>query len=590
MTVRIQPVIADPDAARATVSLLHQLPDAEAAAPIGDSVALLDHLATLAGAGVAELPEVLLVHERIGPVPALELIRDVALRFPAVGTVLVTADTSPAGYSAAMDAGARGVVGLPLAYEELAARVQAAAQWSGGVRRHLGAAAGPEAFGGPGGTLVTVSGAKGGVGTTVAAVQLALAARAAGRHVALADLDLQSGDIASYLDVQFRRSVADLAGIKDISPRVLQDAVFTHHTGLGLLLAPSEGERGEDVDDRAARQTLSALRSRYDVVVLDCGSQVTTPNAAAVELADIALLVTTPDVISVRGAKRMLRLWDRLQIRKAEDTVVLVNRLTKNTEIQPSIIARATGTTVARTAVPAAFKELQPLVDAGRLQDLEQRSTVRQALWAVAGELGLTVVPDQGAPGGPPAHGGGAQRALGAGAGPGAVGAGGRGAPAPQVAPPGAQPALPPGTPGGPGGPAPGPGAAPGPAPGRGGRRRGDRGDRGDRGQVSVEFAGMLPLIALVLVVVWQFVLVGYTYSLAGNAADMAARAAAVGDDPVAAAEEDLPDAWDASVSVGSSDGVTTATVDLKVPVLFPGGLNFPFTVSGTAGATDEGG
>lgn len=579
MTVRIQPVIADPDAARATVSLLHQLPDAEPAAPIGDSVALLDHLATLAGTGVAELPEVLLVHERIGSVPALELIRDVALRFPAVGTVLVTADTSPAGYSAAMDAGARGVVGLPLAYEELAARVQAAAQWSGGVRRHLGAATGPEAFGGPGGTLVTVSGAKGGVGTTVAAVQLALAARAAGRHVALADLDLQSGDVASYLDVQFRRSVADLAGIKDISPRVLQDAVFTHHTGLGLLLAPSEGERGEDVDDRAARQTLSALRSRYDVVVLDCGSQVTTPNAAAVELADVALLVTTPDVISVRGAKRMLRLWDRLQIRKAEDTVVLVNRLTRNTEIQPSIIARATGTTVARTAVPAAFKELQPLVDAGRLQDLEQKSTVRQALWAVAGELGLTVVPDQagagpgaGAAGGPGAHGGAAQRALGAGAGPGAVAAGGRGAgPAPQVAPPGAKPALPPGAPGA-------------PAPGRGGRRW------GDRGQVSVEFAGMLPLIALVLVVVWQFVLVGYTYSLAGNAADMAARAAAVGDDPAAAAEEDLPEAWDASVSVGTSNGVTTATVDLKVPVLFPGGLDFPFTVSGTAGATDEGG
>lgn len=582
MTVRIQPVIADPDAARATVSLLHQLPDAEAAAPIGDSVALLDHLATLGGTGVAELPEVLLVHERIGPVPALELIRDVALRFPAVGTVLVTADTSPAGYSAAMDAGARGVAGLPLGYEELAARVQAAAQWSAGVRRHLGAATGPEAFGGPGGTLVTVSGAKGGVGTTVAAVQLALAARAAGRQVALADLDLQSGDIASYLDVQFRRSVADLAGIKDISPRVLQDAVFTHHTGLGLLLAPSEGERGEDVDDRAARQTLSALRSRYDVVVLDCGSQVTTPNAAAVELADVALLVTTPDVISVRGAKRMLRLWDRLQIRKAEDTVVLVNRLTRNTEIQPSIIARATGTTVARTAVPAAFKELQPLVDAGRLQDLEQRSTVRQALWTVAGELGLTVVPDQpgpGAAGGQGTHGGGAQRALGAGAGPGAP-AGGRGAgPAPQVAPPGAKPALPPGAPE-----APGPGAARGPAPGRGGRRW------GDRGQVSVEFAGMLPLIALALVVVWQFVLVGYTYSLAGNAADMAARAAAVGGSAEDAAEEDLPDAWDASVSVGSSNGVTTATVDLKVPVLFPGGLNFPFTVSGTAGATDEGG
>lgn len=82
----------------------------------------------------------MLVHERIGPTPALELIREVALRFPAVGVVLITTDAGPALFSAAMDAGARGIVGLPLGYDELAARVQAAAQWSAGVRVHLGAA------------------------------------------------------------------------------------------------------------------------------------------------------------------------------------------------------------------------------------------------------------------------------------------------------------------------------------------------------------------------------------------------------------------------------------------------------------------
>lgn len=105
------------------------------------------------------------------------------------------------------------------------------------MRRHLVSGT-PELYAGPGGTVVTVTGAKGGVGATVTAVQLALAARASGRDVALVDLDLQSGDVASYLDVQFRRSIADLAGISDINPRVLQDAVYTHDTGLGLLLAP----------------------------------------------------------------------------------------------------------------------------------------------------------------------------------------------------------------------------------------------------------------------------------------------------------------------------------------------------------------
>ncbi|MEV5799149.1 AAA family ATPase [Streptomyces collinus] len=387
MPTRILPAGADPDAVRSLTTLLSQLPDAEPQPPVGDSTQLVDTLARSAAESVDELPEVVVVHERIGPVPALELIREVALRFPAVGVILVTTDASPGLFAAAMDSGARGLVSLPLSYEELASRVQAVAQWSTGVRRHLGH--GADVLGGAGGTVVTVSGAKGGVGATVTAVQLALAAQASGRATALVDLDLQTGDVASYLDVQFRRSVVDLATITDISHRVLADAVFRHDTGLALLLAPAEGERGEEVTDRAARQVVSALRSRYEVVVVDCGAQLGGASAAAVEMADAALLVTTPDVVAVRAAKRTVRMWDRLQIRKAEETTVIVNRHSRATEIQPALVQRITGTAVARTAVPANFKELQGVVDAGRLHELDSRSTVKQALWALAGELGL---------------------------------------------------------------------------------------------------------------------------------------------------------------------------------------------------------
>ncbi|MFB0616668.1 CpaE family protein [Streptomyces sp. AGS-58] len=387
MPTRILPAGADPDAVRSLITLLSQLPDAEPQPPAGDSTQLVDTLARLAAESVEELPEVVVVHERIGPVPALELIREIALRFPAVGVVLVTTDASPGLFAAAMDAGARGLVALPLSYEELAGRVQAVAQWSTGVRRHLGH--GADVTGGAGGTVVTVSGAKGGTGATLTAVQLALAAQASGRATALLDLDLQTGDIASYLDIQFRRSVVDLAAITDISPRVLADAVFRHDTGLALLLAPGEGERGEEVTDRATRQIVSALRARYEIVVVDCGSQLSGAGAVAVEMADTALLVTTPDAIAVRAAKRTVRMWDRLQIRKAEETTVVVNRQARNTEIQPALIQRITGTALARTAVPANFRELQGVVDAGRVHELDGRSTVKQALWALAGELGL---------------------------------------------------------------------------------------------------------------------------------------------------------------------------------------------------------
>ncbi|BBC33286.1 TadE-like protein [Streptomyces graminofaciens] len=536
MTIRILPAAGDVDSASALTTLLGQLADAEPAPPVPDSTALLDTLARLAAESLDELPEVVLVHERIGPVPALDLVRDLVLRFPAVGVVLITSDTSTGVLTAAMDSGARGIVNLPLSYEALAERVQAAAAWSAGMRRHLGSNT-PELYTGPGGTVVTVSGAKGGVGATVTAVQLALAARASGRTVALLDFDLQSGDVASYLDVQFRRSVADLAGITDINPRVLQEAVYAHDTGVSLLLAPGEGERGEEVTDRVARQVLGTLRSRHDVVIVDCGSQMNAATAAAVETADHALLLVTPDVVAVRAAKRMVRLWDRLQIRKAEETLTVVNRHTRGTELQPSLVEKVTGTKVARNAVPAAFKDLQSVVDAGRLQDLDARSTVKQALWALAGELELVAAPEGG---------------------------------------------------------------------GGGGRRRKASSDRGalvlrrkggDRGSSTLEFAGIFPLLLVVMTILWQCALYGYTYSLAGNAADEAARAAtaayAVDGDVAGACQsaggQNLPGAWSGADIDCDVDGpVMRARVSADVPLFFPG-FDAGWSVDGEAGAALEG-
>ncbi|MFH9421389.1 TadE/TadG family type IV pilus assembly protein [Streptomyces sp. NPDC017529] len=126
--------------------------------------------------------------------------------------------------------------------------------------------------------------------------------------------------------------------------------------------------------------------------------------------------------------------------------------------------------------------------------------------------------------------------------------------------------------------------------------RAGRPGPADDRGQVSVELLGLAPLILATLVLVWQFVLVGYTYTLAAHSADKGARAgtAAETDGPgacMAAAKEDLPGAWQggAEISCGAEGGLWKARVGLRVPVLFPGAGDFPWTVKGTAGAAEEG-
>ncbi|MEW2611593.1 pilus assembly protein [Streptomyces sp. NPDC047880] len=105
----------------------------------------------------------------------------------------------------------------------------------------------------------------------------------------------------------------------------------------------------------------------------------------------------------------------------------------------------------------------------------------------------------------------------------------------------------------------------------------------------------MTPTIIVTLIALWQAVLVGYTFVLAGNAADEAVRegTAATRGTRQAACEEaglrHLSDAWRSGAEVTCGGiGYVTADVDLEVPVLFPGTLSFGFTVNGHAGAVEE--
>ncbi|MFD7080392.1 MULTISPECIES: TadE/TadG family type IV pilus assembly protein [unclassified Streptomyces] len=117
------------------------------------------------------------------------------------------------------------------------------------------------------------------------------------------------------------------------------------------------------------------------------------------------------------------------------------------------------------------------------------------------------------------------------------------------------------------------------------------RAARRDRGQVAVEFVGMVPLILLLVAAVWECVLIGYAFSLAGNAADEAARVGAVhGDGACAdAAGRHIGGAWHMEVICGESGDVYKATVRLNLPVFFPGlDIGTPITGEGGSAKEDE--
>ena len=124
--------------------------------------------------------------------------------------------------------------------------------------------------------------------------------------------------------------------------------------------------------------------------------------------------------------------------------------------------------------------------------------------------------------------------------------------------------------------------------------RRGIPAGERDRGQTVIEFVGVVPLILLLLVALWQCALVGYTFVLAGNAADEGARAGAAaeqGGDGLcqAAALHEVPSALQSGSPECGEDGngMYRATVTLHIPILIPGVLN-GFPVEGSAAHVKE--
>jgi pilus assembly protein CpaE len=381
MSARLLIAVADEETARRAAAVAR-----EAELEVVDIVTELDEIHR----GLRRLDvDVVLLHDDLGGTPVLDLARDLASAFPEVGLILLAAAEAPGLLRAAMQAGVRDVITLPVSLESFEASVRAASGWARTMRdRVTGEESASGALGGP---LIVVAGSKGGVGTTTVALHLGLAVTrlAPGRPVCLVDFDLQKGDFRALLDTPYRRSVADLVDVaNEISVRHLQETLFTHKEGFRLLLAPDDGERSEDVDAVVARNVLSAVKARHALTVVDIGAVATEATAIAAEMASQVLIVTTPDVLALRGVRRMRELWKRIGVREDEDVKVLLNQASRRREIQPDLARKVVGDTMLDTTIPADFNALEAAVNTGSPSRLEDNK-LRSAYESLALELGI---------------------------------------------------------------------------------------------------------------------------------------------------------------------------------------------------------
>jgi pilus assembly protein CpaE len=178
------------------------------------------------------------------------------------------------------------------------------------------------------GTTIAVYSAKGGLGTTTVAVNLAVALGAAhpeGR-VALVDMVASGGDVRVVLNLRPAYDMGDLLRKVDRIDGELLDSLMTSYgSALWVLPSSDDEETVEHFDAAAASNVIEQMQAKFAYTVIDCEHHMSERTLAALDAADRIVLVTQLNVSALRSAQRTLSLFQRLGY--ADDKVlVVVNR------------------------------------------------------------------------------------------------------------------------------------------------------------------------------------------------------------------------------------------------------------------------
>ena len=164
-----------------------------------------------------------------------------------------------------------------------------------------------------GGIVVTVAGAKGGVGKTTTSINLGTAAvTETDRSVLLVEADLAMANVVDFLDLGYD-PIHD-PDLHDVMAEraSIDEATYAVDSGLDVLPSGDSLDAVAEVDVRSLRPVVEAARSRYDVVLLDTAAGVSLKTILPLAVADGVVLVTTPRVSAVRDTKKTLEIVDRV--------------------------------------------------------------------------------------------------------------------------------------------------------------------------------------------------------------------------------------------------------------------------------------
>ena len=159
------------------------------------------------------------------------------------------------------------------------------------------------------GQVLVITSGKGGVGKTTSTAALGAALAHDGQKVVVVDFDVGLRNLDLVLGAE-RRVVFDLinviSGFAKLSQALIRDKRLTN-----LYLLPASQTRDKDaLTEEGVAKIIEELRTKFDWVICDSPAGIERGATLAMRYADAAIIVTNPEISSVRDSDRIIGLLD----------------------------------------------------------------------------------------------------------------------------------------------------------------------------------------------------------------------------------------------------------------------------------------
>src|SRR5713101_3969904 len=156
--------------------------------------------------------------------------------------------------------------------------------------------------------LVVTSG-KGGVGKTTSTAALGAALAHAGQKVAVVDFDVGLRNLDLVMGAE-RRVVFDLINVVQGVAKLSQALIRDKRVETLWLLPASQTRDKDALTEHGVGSVIKEMRAKFDWVICDSPAGIERGATLAMRFADAAVIVTNPEVSSVRDSDRIIGLLD----------------------------------------------------------------------------------------------------------------------------------------------------------------------------------------------------------------------------------------------------------------------------------------